>query len=131
MFERQEEEISPYRRQSYDAYLQLPVWARTSPRLSARRLFVDYANSSEDVDLTGWTLQLRSNPWYYTSLTAETTYEEDTGGSLRRVIVRDSLGIEWRFRQLSIRGEGQHVREELGTFERERTVFRLTARREF
>ena len=107
------------------------MWARTSPRLSARRLFVDYANSPEDVDLFGWTLQLRSNPWYYTSLTAEATYEEDTGGSLRRVIVRNSLGIEWRFRQLSIRGEGQHVREELGTFERERTLFRLTARREF
>ena len=131
MFERHEEEISPYRRQSYDAYLQLPVWARISTQLSARRLFVEYANSPEDVDLTGWTVQLRSNPWYYTSLTAETTYEEDTGGSLRRTIVRESLGIEWRFRQLSIRGEGQHAREELGTFERERTVFRLTARREF
>ena len=131
MFERQEEEIAPYRRQSYDAYLQLPVWARISPRLSARRLFVEYANSPEDVDLIGWTLQLRSNPWTYTSLTAETTYEEDTGGSLRRAIVRGSLGVEWRFRQLSIRGEGQHTREELGTFERERTVIRFTARREF
>ena len=131
MFERQEEDISPYRRQSYDAYLQLPVWARISPRLSARRLFVEYANSPEDVDLTGWTLQLRSNPWYYTSLTAEATSEEDTGGSLRRMIVRGSLGIEWRFRQLSIRGDGQHTREELGTFERDRTVIRLTARREF
>ncbi len=131
MFERQEEEISPYRRQSYDAYLQLPVWARISPRLSARRLFVEYANSPEDVDLTGWTVQLRANPWFYTSLTAESTYEEDTGGSLRRVIVRDSLGVEWRFRQLSIRGEGQYTREELGTFERERSVIRLTARREF
>jgi len=131
MFERQEEEISSYRRQSYDAYLQLPVWARTSTRLSARRLFVEYANSPEDVDLTGWTLQLGANLWTYTSLTAETTYEEDTGGSLPRVIVRDSLGIEWRFRQLSIRGEGQYIREEQGTFERDRTVFRLTARREF
>jgi len=131
MFERQEEEISPYRRQSYDAYLQLPVWARISPRLSARRLFVEYANSSEDVDLVGWAVQLRSNPWFYTSLTAEATYEEDTGGSLRRVIVRDSLGIEWRFRQLSLRGEGQYTREELGTFERDRTLIRLTARREF
>jgi len=131
IFEHQEEEIAPYRRQSYDAYLQLPVWARTSPRLSARRLFVEYANSPEDVDLTGWTLQLSSNPWTRTSLTAETTYEEDTGGSLRRVIARDSLGIEWRFRQLSIRGEGQRTREEQGTFERERTVIRFTARREF
>ncbi len=131
MFERQEEEISPFRRQSYDAYLQLPVWARTGARLSARRLFVEYANSPEDVDLIGLAVQLRANPWAYTSLTAETTYEEDSGGSLPRVIRRDSLGIEWRFRQLSLRGEGQHTREELGTFERERTLIRLTARREF
>ncbi len=131
MFERQEEEISPYRRQSYDAYLQLPVWVRIDTRLSARRLFVEYANSPEDVDLIGWAVQLRSNPWLYTSLTAESTYEEDTGGTLRRAIVRNSLGVEWRFRQLSVRGEGQHIREELGTFERDRTVIRLTARREF
>lgn len=131
MFERQEEEISPYRRQNYDAYLQLPVWARIGTRLSARRLFVEYANSPEDVDLVGWAVQLRSSPWLYTSLTAESTYEEDTGGTLRRAIVRNSLGVEWRFRQLSVRGEGQHAREELGTFERDRTVIRLTARREF
>ena len=130
-FERQDEEIAPYNRQSYDIYLQLPEWARTSPRLSARRLFVEYANSLEDVDLTGWALQLRSNPWSYTSLTAEVNYEEDTGGTLRRVIVRDTLGLEWRFRQLLVRGEGQYTREEQGTFERNRTVIRFTARREF
>ncbi len=130
-FEHQNEEISPYERQSYDVYLQLPVWARTSPRLSARRLFVEYANSPEDVDLTGWALQLRANPWAYTSLTAEINYEEDVGGTLRRVIVRDTLGLEWRFRQLLVRGEGQYSREEQGTFERNRTVIRFTARREF
>lgn len=131
MFERQEEEISPYRRRSYDAYLQLPVWLRIGTRLSARRLFVEYANSPEDVDLIGWAVQLRSDPWLYTSLTAESTYEEDTGGTLRRAIARNSLGVEWRFRQLSVRGEGQHARETLGTFERDRTLVRLTARREF
>lgn len=132
MFERQEEEISPYRRRNYDAYLQLPVWLRIGARLSARRLFVEYTNSPEDVDLIGWAVQLRSDPWLYTSLTAERASEEDTGGSLRRAIVRSSFGVEWRFRQLSVRGEGQHTREELGTtFERDRTLVRLTARREF
>jgi len=130
-FEHQNEEIAPYERQSYDAYLQLPVWARTSPRLSARRVYVEYANSPEDVDLTGWAVQLRSNPWAFTSLTAEVNYEEDTGGTLRRVIVRDTLGLEWRYRQLLVSGVGQYTREEQGTFERKRAVIRFTVRREF
>jgi hypothetical protein len=131
MFEYQDEEISPYRRQSYDAYVQLPVLARMSPRISIRRLFVEYSNSPEDVDLTGWTLQLSANPWNYTSLTAEATYEKDTGGSLRRVLLRNSLGIEWRLRQLSVRGEAQYTREQLGSFDRNRKVIRIMARRDF
>jgi hypothetical protein len=131
LFEQQEEEVSPYRRRSYDAYLQLPVLARISPRLSVRRLFVEYSNSPEDVDLTGWTLQLSTNPWTYTSLTAEASYEKDTGGSLQRLLQRNSLGIEWRLRQLSVRGEAQYTHEQLGTFDRNRSLIRLSARRDF
>ncbi len=131
MFERQDEELAPYRRQSYDTYVQFPVVARMSPRFSLRRQLVDYSNSSEDVDLIGWSMQINAHPWNYTSVTAEASYEKDTGGSLRRVILRDSLGIEWRFRQLSLRGDAQYVHEMLGTYDRNRSLIKFTARRDF
>lgn len=131
MFERQDEEIAPYRRESYDAYLQMPPLWRVNLRLSGRRVLADYLNSPEDVNLTGWALQLRSVPWAYTTLTAEAAYEEDTGGTLRRAIWRDTLSAEWRIRQLAVRGEAQYTREEQGTYERDRTVIRITARRNF
>lgn len=131
MSETQHEEVSPFHRQSYDVYLQMPEMVRITPRLSARRVRIDYANSPEDVDLHGWALQLSATPWPYTTLTAETNYEKDTGGTLQRVYSRDIVGIEWRFRQLSVRGEMQLTHEEQGNFARDRTLIRVTARRDF
>lgn len=131
MFERQDEEVSPFRRESYDAYLQLPSFFRVYSRFSGQRVFVDYLNSSEDVNLTRWAIQLRSNPWAYTSLTAEASYEEDIGGTLRRATTRDTIGLEWRIRQLLVRAEGGYSRELQGAFERDRTVIRISARRDF
>jgi hypothetical protein len=130
MFERQDEVIAPYRRESYDAYLQLPPLFSVDARLSGRRVMTDYFNSPEDVNLTGWALQLRASPWAYTTLSAEAAYEEDSGGTLRRALLRDTLGAEWRLRQLAVRGEAQYTREEQGSFERERTVIRISARRD-
>lgn len=130
-FERQEEEIAPYRRASYDAYLQLPVLFRIGTRFSARRIEADYLNSPEDIDLIGWAVQLRALPWASTTLTAEVAYEEDTGGTLARSTMRDTIGLEWRIRQLSVRGDAQYAREEQGGFERDRTVIRFLVRREF
>lgn len=131
MSETQNEEVSPFHRQSYDVYLQMPEMLQITPRISARRVRIDYANSPEDVDLHGWALQLSATPWPYTTVTAETNYEKDTGGTLQRVNSRDIVGIEWRFRQLSVRGEAQFTHEELGNFARDRTLVRVTARRDF
>jgi hypothetical protein len=131
MFENQDEVIAPYQRESLDTYLQTPMVYRVSLRLSTRRVRQDYADSPEDVDLTGWGLQLRSIPWAFTLLTAEATYEDDVGGTLPRALWRDTVGIEWRVRQLSLRADGEYSREKQGSYNRERTVIRVTARREF
>jgi len=131
MFENEEEVYAPYRRRTYDAYLQLPALARVSARLSGRRIIAEYLNSPEDVNLAGWAVQLRSDPWAYTSLSAEAAYEEDTGGTLARAIWRDTLSLEWRIRQLAVRGDAQYTREEQGGFERDRKLIRVTARRDF
>jgi len=131
LFERQDEEIAPYRRESVEAYLQMPHTWRVTPRVSGRRVVTDYQYSPEDVDLIGWAVQLRSAPWAHTALTAEAAYEEDTGGTLRRAVWRDTLTAEWRLRQLSVRGQAQYTLEEQGTYERERTVIRITAQRDF
>jgi len=130
-FERQEEEIAPYRRSSYDLYLQLPMLLRIGTRFSARRIEADYPYSPEDIKLTGWSVQLRAIPWDNTTLTAEAAYEEDTGGTLMRSTLRDTIGLEWRVRQLSVRGDAQYTREEQGGFERDRSVIRFLVRREF
>jgi len=131
MFERQDEVIAPYRRESYEAYLQMPHAWRVTPRVSGRRVIAEYFYSPEDINLIGWTVQLRSAPWAYTSLTAELGYEEDTGGTLRRAIWRDTLTAEWRIRQLTVQGQMQYSREEQGGYERDRTVIRFIARRDF
>jgi len=131
IYERQDEVIAPYRRESYEAYLQMPHAWRVTPRVSGRRVIAEYLYSPEDINLTGWTVQLRSAPWAYTSLTAELGYEEDTGGTLRRAIWRDTLTAEWRIRQLTVQGQLQYSREEQGGYERDRTVIQFIARRDF
>jgi len=130
-YEHHEEEVAPYRRTSYDAYLQLPVLFRIGTRLTGRRITADYLNSVEDIDLVGWAVQLRATPWIHTTFTAEAAYEEDTGGTLTRSVLRDIVALEWRLRQLSVRGDVQYAREEQGGFERERTVIRVLVRRDF
>ncbi len=131
--DRQQEDIAPFRRDSYDAYVQFPVprIRNATLRMSGRRVIADNIGSPEDVDARGWTLRLQARPWSRSVLSAERSYDEDTGGTVLRQNWTTVVQAEWRIRQLTLRAEGRQTREEQGGFSRERTLIRVLARRDF
>lgn len=129
--ERQNEDIAPFQRQSYDAYSQISLPLASTLRVSGRRTHVDNLNSPQDVNLSGMTVLLQSRPWFRTTVSAEADYEKDTGGLIPRSRWNDTLRAEWRVRQLILSVEGRFAREEQGVFEREKKTIRAVLRRDF
>ncbi len=129
--EYQREDISPYDRQYYDAYVQMMLPLASSLRLSARRTLIDYLNSSEDVDARGYSAFWRARPWSRTTLTVEYIFDEDRGGSIPREYQTSVLGFEWRYRQFGLRAEARYTLESQAESERDRTVLRFIAQRNF
>jgi hypothetical protein len=132
-YEEQREDIAPYTRDTYDTYIQFPLPYTTTAnlRVSGRRVIADNIGSPEDVNLKGWGVRLQARPWYRATLSAETTQDEDTGGTILRRNRNATVAAEWRIRQLTLRAEGRQTKEEQGIYERERLVLRAIARREF
>lgn len=131
LFENQDEEIAPYRRDSYTSYMQTPVYQRSSLRLSARKASVNYLNSAEGVKLIGWSARMNTGPWGNAVMTAELNHEQDDGGSLPRSNEQLTLGVNWRFRELSLRGEGLRSKETQGSYQREYSLARILLTRRF
>jgi hypothetical protein len=130
IYDNYEQDISPYVRDSIDAYVEMPLPFLSTLRLSARRVHVDNIGSVEDVDLRGLLLRVRSRPWFRANLTAELNMEEDVGGSLYRKLVSGSTTLSWRVRRLLLSAEFRASRETQGTFERDRLLFRFFLTRE-
>jgi hypothetical protein len=132
-YEDQQDDVAPYNRQSFDAYVQLPVpyTSTTVFRVSGKRVIGDNIGSPEDVDLKGWGARLTSRLAYRGLLTAETNYYEDTGGTQFRRNRDTRLAAEWRIRQLTLTAEGRRTLETLGNYETERNILRALARRDF
>jgi hypothetical protein len=126
-----EEDINPFTQQNYDAYIDLPLPRLTNLRLSARRQLIDNQNSIEDVNLTGYILRLRSRPWLRTRLSYESSYENDTGGSLEQLLKIQRLQLNWTYRQLSLSADAHYSAEEQGVVKRERWAIKLNLRRTF
>ena len=57
--------------------------------------------------------------------------EEDTGGGDRRRSQIKSLQADWRVRKFMLRGEARFVTDEYAGIERDRSLIKLTLRREF
>lgn len=129
--EEQHEEISPYTRRSVDAYVQLPLPYAATLRVSGRRVVADNLNSPEDVNLNGYSVQLRARPGFRTTITAEASADEDDGGTIPREFRSRVVAAEWRYRQLSLRAEARSALDVQGASERERMLIRVQARREF
>ncbi|KPK12184.1 MAG: hypothetical protein AMJ68_03180 [Acidithiobacillales bacterium SG8_45] len=130
VYDNYEQDISPYIRDSIDAYVEMPLPFLSTLRLSARRVHVDNIGSNEDVDLRGFMLRFRSRPWFRSNLTAELNAEEDVGGSLKRKLVSGAATLSWRVRRLLLSAEARASRELQGTYERDRILVRFFVTRE-
>ena len=125
------EDTSSYIKQNYDAFIELPLPRLTDVRFSARRVLVDNENSLEDVDLNSYILRINAQPWLRTRLSFESSYENDTGSAIDRLLRSHRLQADWRVRQLSVSFLAHYSVEELADTERERWTVKFVARREF
>lgn len=129
--ENHNEFINPYIRKSLDAYIELPLPSLTNLRISSRRIFVNNEYSDEDVDLKGLIMRVQSRPWLRVNLSFESSYEEDTGGTINRLIRTQKLKFDWNYRQLSFVAFANYSIEEQDVIRRERWAIKFLLRREF
>jgi len=131
--ENRSETIAPYRRTANDLYLQTedPVFRTGNIRISTRHTKVDYENSVQNVNLTGYDFRYWSRLWFGLEVSADASYELDTGSPVPRRRIADSLKAKWRYRKASLTMDFGRTRESQGEFERTRTLAQILARRDF
>jgi len=119
-----------YFREALDSYMQFRFFSGTV-RFSDRRVAIDYDNTTEDVELIRQSVQFSFRPWNRFSFTAEISDEEDSGGSITRRTKISSMNADWRIRKLIMRGELRMIEEQYGTSNRDRSLIRVSVRRNF
>jgi hypothetical protein len=129
-YRQQDGTVTSYLHDSYDAYLQFDFFT-SGIRLAEKRSRTDYANTTEDVDLTRHSLQFRYRPFYRFNFVAEVSDEKDVGSSNPRRSRRYSFNAEWRIRRLILSGEGRLVEETQTSTDRDRYMIRFGLRRDF
>jgi len=131
IYEKQDEDIAPFNRDHYSAYLQMPLPRFSTLRFGGRRDIVDNQTSAPDSDITGAFVRYTMRPWSRALFTAESTYEKDTGGTDERTTSTQAVTFDWRIRQLILRLNARYIEEQQGSFERDRFIVRAEARRDF
>ncbi len=131
--ENRQEAIAPYRRAAVDLYAQMedPWSGAGNLRLSARQTRTQYESSAQNVDLRGYDFNYWSRHWQRVDLSAQASYEEDTGGLTARQRVIGSAKAHWRYRKLSLTFEMSGTREAQGGMQRSRALVQIQARRDF
>jgi hypothetical protein len=129
--EERDEDINPFTRQNIDAYVEFPLPHLTNLRLSSRYLIVDNENSVEDVNLTGYILRLQARPWLRARLSFESSYENDTGGTIDRTLKIQRVQLGWAFRQLSLTADAHYSDEHQGVTDRQRWAIKFILSRLF
>ena len=129
--EEHNENISSYERNSADIFMQVALPYSSKLYLSMRRLQVDNLFSSEDVDLTGYILRLRTNPVNRLTLLLQLSDDKNTGGSIPSQTRNISLTGQWRIRKLKLEFGARRVTETQSFLKHDRTIFNATLRREF
>jgi hypothetical protein len=93
-----EEEISPNVRSSFTSYLQSSTYWNTQMRVSYNRNLVDYEDSREDVDQTGYGVSVNSVIFRALALRYTAFLNTDGGGTRYQENNRHSLSLDWRYR---------------------------------
>jgi len=133
-WEDHQETITPYRRQSYSAYVQstLPRISWIGARIGARLAKVDYLESTvADVDLTAYDLWAWANMPFGLELLLNIATEQDTGGPITRRYDYATLKGSWRIRRVTMSLAGSYSRDEQGSFSKRRGYTRFQVRRDF
>jgi len=132
--EERREVISPYKRTSVDAFVQvdLPLVRNGNIRAATRHLQVDYDFSPEQgVNLVGYDLSLWARAGYGIDLSAEASRERDTGTPQARERSMLSAKAQWRKRKLQVTFDLSRVRDAQGASQRTRTYGQIMLRRDF
>lgn len=129
--EEHNENISSYEKSSADIFMKVAFPYSSNLHLSMRRLQVDNLFSSEDVDLTGYMLRLRSSPAHRLTLLLQLSNDKNTGGSIPSQNRNISLTGQWRIRKLRLEFGVRKVTDTQSLIKHERTVFNVTLRRDF
>lgn len=129
--EHRDEEVDPYNKQGIDAFIEMPLPRLTNLRLTARIMKQNNENSPDDTDLKSMTVRVRSRPWLRGTVTWESRYENDVGGSIERLVRQHRLRLSWKIRQLSVGAAINYSKEQQDDIERERWEANFTASRSF
>ena len=126
-----EQEFSPSDTISANAWLGIPLpFLRSSLDLSAARSMTEVTDSLNDSDLTKYTARINSNPWHRITLTADTSYEEDTGSPLLISRSEANFRATWQVRKLRLSAVAQYLQTTQGDLERDRLEAWLLIRRD-
>lgn len=129
--ENREEDISPFKKQNIEAYVEMPLPQLTNIRISTRHVIQDYENSVEDVDSEDLTIRIKSRPWLRGSMSWESSYKNDVGGTKPRLMLRHRLRLLWNIRQLAVGASINYRKEQLGSNRSDRWDAKITASRKF
>lgn len=129
--EKHNENISSYNKNNIDVFMQVALPLSSNLHLSMRRLRVDNLFSSEDVNLTSYSLRLKSNPAERLTLILQLSDDKNTGGSLHYNTRNLSLTGQWRIRKLLVEFGARKITEKQGAINHDRTIFNAMLRRVF
>ena len=123
--------IAPSKRSTYNAYVQTQLPLASMIRFSVNKEKIDNLNSVEDNDNTQYQVHINSRPWLRTLLSISLIEEEDIGGSVVRRRSSQNMSLEWSVRKLRFSLRGEHIVDEQGSIEQERTLIRAQLTRRF
>jgi hypothetical protein len=126
------ETIAPYRRDALDVYAQNDdlLFDTTTIRIGARRTWLEYDRSAQDVDLVGYDVRLAWRHPLGVDVSAEASYEEDVGGLVPRSMVASSVRVQWAVRKLTLGLDFGLTHETQGSVERQRSLVQFLLRRD-
>ena len=129
--ENREEDISPFIKQNIEAYVEMPLPQLTNVRISTRHVIQDNEYSDEDVDSEDLTVRIKTRPWLRGSMSWESSYKNDVGGTQPRLMLRHRLRMLWKIRQLAVGASINYRKEQLGNNRSDRWDAEITASRKF
>lgn len=126
------ETIAPYRRRQYEVYAQSePFFGRGTIRAAARRVDQDFETSLQDVRLVGYDASVLAQYPLGINVSANATYERDTGSPLARTRMIGTARLQWRYRRMELTMDLTRTRESQDGFQRRRSLVQLFLRRDF